>query len=295
MNKYYKFLDKLSSLENKVIIVTGANSGIGLQTCFHLAYKKAHIVMACRNIEKAIKAKESILKEYPEASIDLLKYDQSSFESIDAFASEVKGKYSRIDGLICNAGVYYPKKDLKTKDGFELTIGTNYFGVYKLINSLKELLNSSFSRVVIVTSLTGFLSVKKPLKEGLKMKKNKVYGFSKYCLSRLCYELDSENTNITFNLTHPGISQTNIISSDQTGLPSWFSKIGHGFLYLFVHHADKASLTNIVGLVNESKEKKYITPRGLFNISGYPKKRGYPKYAKKKIVQETEEILKVGK
>lgn len=295
MNKYKKYLDKLASLENKIIIVTGANSGIGLQTCFHLAYKKAHIIMACRNVEKANKAKQAVLKEYPETIIDVLNYDQSSFESIESFSNAVKTKYLKIDGLVCNAGVYYPKKNSMTKDGYELTIGTNYLGVYKLINSLKDLLNNSYARVVIVTSLTGFLSVRSSLRNGLKMHKNKVYGFSKYCLSRLCNELDSENSNITYNLTHPGISQTNIISSDQTGLPNWFSKLGHGFLYLFVHHADKASLTNILGLVNDSDDKKYITPRGLFNISGYPKKRKYPNYSKKKIIEETNSILKVGR
>ena len=80
---YTKYLDKLESLEDKVVIVTGANSGLGYQTSLALAYKNARVIMACRNLEKAENAKNKILKLVPNAKIDICKYDQGSFESIE--------------------------------------------------------------------------------------------------------------------------------------------------------------------------------------------------------------------
>ena len=87
MKTTVKFLEKLSSLEDKVYIVTGANSGLGYETSLNLAYKKAKVIMACRNINKAERAKEKILEKVPGAEIDIVKYDQSSFESIDKFST----------------------------------------------------------------------------------------------------------------------------------------------------------------------------------------------------------------
>ena len=72
-------------LSNKTIVVTGANSGIGLETCFHLAYLNASLIMACRNEQKALDAKNKILSKYPSANIEIRKYDQSSFASILLF------------------------------------------------------------------------------------------------------------------------------------------------------------------------------------------------------------------
>ena len=188
--KYINYLNKFDSLENKVFIVTGANSGLGFDTSLYLAYKGASVILACRNLDRANKAKEKILKEVPNAELFIEEYDQASFTSIRNFASRVKQNYSRIDGLVCNAGVYFPKQDYKTSDGFELTFGTNYLGTYLLISSLKEILDRDYSRVVVVTSLTATLSKRNvDVDQVSKLSRNDVYGYSKYCLSRLTYEL----------------------------------------------------------------------------------------------------------
>jgi NAD(P)-dependent dehydrogenase (short-subunit alcohol dehydrogenase family) len=293
MNKTIKYLNKLSSLEDKIYIVTGANSGLGYETSLNLAIKKAKVIMACRNISKAQRAKEKILNIVPDAQIDIVKYDQSSFESIDKFAIYIEENYNHIDGLVCNAGVYFPKADYKTIDNLELTIGTNYFGVYYLLKRMNLFLERCSSRVVMVTSLTGFLADKSvDLIDSSKLSRGKIYGYSKYCLSRLCNELSNQNTKVKYYLTHPGICSTNIISSDQTGLPNWFSKLGHLFLYIFVHSASKASLTNLVALTSDDSVNRFIKPRGLFAISGYPIKKKFPTYCKDNIIEETENYLK---
>ena len=136
MKMYTKYLDKLESLEDKVAIVTGANSGLGFQTALALAYKGARVIMACRNLEKAEIAKDKILKEVENAKIDICKYDQGSFDSIEKFSIYIEENYQHIDYLVCNAGVYFPKVNYRTKDNLELTMGTNYFGTYHLLHYL---------------------------------------------------------------------------------------------------------------------------------------------------------------
>ena len=291
--KYKKYLDKLESIEGKTFIVTGANSGLGYQTTLDLAYKKARVIMACRNVDKAQLAKEKILLEVKDAKLDIYRYDQGNFKSIDKFVNEINNNFSHIDGLVCNAGVYYPKANYKTADGFELTFGTNYLGTYYLLKKINPLLEKSKAKVVIVTSLTGaFASKKTKIKDNEKLGRNKIYGYSKYCLSRLCYELDQKSENVEYFLTHPGICQTNIISSDQTGLPSFISKAGHYFLYIFVHHANKPCSTSLLALTTKDNQKKFIKPRGPFAISGLPTRKKFPKYSNKEVVEETEEYLK---
>ena len=290
--KLSKYLNKFPSLEGKLYIVTGANSGLGFDVSLHLAHLGASVILACRNFNRALNAKEKILNEVPNAELFIEEYDQADFSSIVSFSQRIKDKYNHIDGLVCNAGVYFPKHDYKTKDGYELTFGTNYLGTYKLINSLKDKLNDNCSRVCIVTSLTATLANKrKDINEINKLDRNQIYGYSKYCLSRLCKELSLENNNITYNLVHPGIASTNIISSQQTGLPHWFQILGHRFLTLFTHSSKKASLILLEGLLTEKKDV-YIVPRGLFAISGYPKLKKIPKYTNKLIIEKTKELIK---
>ena len=279
-------------LSNKTIVVTGANSGIGLETCFHLAYLNASVIMACRNEQKALDAKNKILSKYPSANIEIRKYDQSSFASISSFIEKIKD--IKIDGLILNAGVYFPKADYKTEDGYELTFGTNYLGVYYLLNHMKEKMEKDATRVVMVTSLTAYLSAsKRKISSYKKLSRNKAYGFSKLCLSRLFVSLSSSSVNATYRLVHPGITATNILNSDKTGFPSWFSKLGHSFLYLFVHKPSKASLCSVLGLIDQDEYKKYIAPRGPFAISGFPKKKRIPKkYFYKDVEKETSSLIK---
>ncbi|MGN1294888.1 MAG: SDR family NAD(P)-dependent oxidoreductase [Bacilli bacterium] len=291
--KVEKWLKKnYIDLSKKTVVVTGANSGIGLETCFHLASFNASIIMACRNEGKAKEAKNKILAQYPSVNIEIIKYDQSSFASITSFVEKIKD--IKIDGLILNAGVYFPKADYKTEDGYELTFGTNYLGVYYLLKQLKEKLENDSTRVVMVTSLTAFLSSsKRKITSYKKLSRNKAYGFSKLCLSRLFVALSASSINATYRLVHPGITATNILNSEKTGFPSWFSKLGHSFLYLFVHKASKAALCSLLGLIDQEEYKKYISPRGPFAISGFPKKKRIPKkYFYPDVEKETSLIIK---
>ena len=77
--KYTKYIDEhIKSLDGKIIVITGANSGIGFTLAKQILYKGGHVVMACRSLDRANKAKESLLEEFPSGKVDILQYDQSS-------------------------------------------------------------------------------------------------------------------------------------------------------------------------------------------------------------------------
>ena len=90
MKRIDKYIEKnIKDVTNKNIVITGANSGIGFESMMVLAKKGANVIMACRSLKRAQNAKEKVLKEYPNALIDIIEYDQSSFESIDNFINNL--------------------------------------------------------------------------------------------------------------------------------------------------------------------------------------------------------------
>lgn len=285
--KYIKYLKRYHTLENKNIIVTGANSGLGLEVSRYLLFLKANLIMACRNEEKANKIKNQLLNEFPNSHIEVIKYDQASLSSIENFVNFIKDK--KIDGLICNAGVYYPKKDMKTVDGFELTVGTNFIGTHYLLELLDKKLTNEQTKVVIVNSLTAINSKLYSLKDQYKLSRNKLYGFSKLLLSIEASERIQAN-HYQLVLAHPGVCSTNILSSKDTGLSSRFALAGRRFLNIFMHSASKAALSILEALLGEGK--KYVKPRGLFAISGYPCRRRIPHKFNHQIIEETNIFIK---
>ena len=272
--KYQKYVNKFNKLDNKTIIVTGAYSGIGFEVCKYILSLNGNLIMACRNLNKANEAKNKLLEEFPNGNILVKQYDQASLVSIENFANDIKKEKVDIFGLICNAGVYYPKKDMKTKDGFELTVGTNYIGTSYLLDLLNETLSSS--RVVLVSSLTATLSKNYEFEKIDSLSRNKLYGFSKLLLNKNAYER-MNNEKYQLVVVHPGICATNILTSKDTGLSSWFSLLGRKFLNVFVHSASKAALILLTGLLCEYQKGLYVKPRGLFAISGYPTIKKLPK------------------
>jgi NAD(P)-dependent dehydrogenase (short-subunit alcohol dehydrogenase family) len=137
----------------RVVIVTGANTGIGYHTAAVLAYRGAHVVLAVRNLEKGNAALASIVAAKPHADVTLQELDLSSLDSVRAAADALRSAFPRIDLLINNAGVMWTPKQV-TKDGFEMQFGTNHLGHFALTGLvLDHLLPVRGSRVVTVSSL----------------------------------------------------------------------------------------------------------------------------------------------
>jgi NAD(P)-dependent dehydrogenase (short-subunit alcohol dehydrogenase family) len=136
-----------------VALVTGANSGIGFETARGLAGHGAHVVLACRNQEKARRAGAALERDIEGASVELLAIDLSDLVSVRRAAEEFRDGHGRLDLLINNAGVMgTPYR--QTADGTELQMATNHLGHFALTGLLLDrLLTSGRSRVVTVSSL----------------------------------------------------------------------------------------------------------------------------------------------
>lgn len=140
-------------LSSRVYIVTGANSGVGLETTRQLVKQGGHVVMACRRPEAGEEAAMSFAGL--DGSYEVMRLDLADLQSVRDFVAEFLGKYDRIDGLACNAGLANMTGELeRTKDGFELTIGVSYFGHFLLTELLLDLLKESApSRIVLLSSV----------------------------------------------------------------------------------------------------------------------------------------------
>jgi protochlorophyllide reductase len=135
----------------RIALVTGASSGLGLETARALASQGATVVLGCRSRARAETARRELL---PTATgpIDLLDLDLADLESVDRAAAEMAERYGRLDLLINNAGVMAPPRRL-TRQGFELQFGTNHLGHFALTRALLPLLRRrEGARVVTVTS-----------------------------------------------------------------------------------------------------------------------------------------------
>jgi len=141
----------------RTAVVTGANTGLGLETAAALAAHGAHVVLAVRNLDKGKDAIQEIEARIgaagPGATLTLQELDLTSLDSIRAAADELRSHHDRIDLLINNAGVMFTPRST-TKDGFELQFGTNHLGHFALTGLLLDrLLPVPGSRVVTVSSM----------------------------------------------------------------------------------------------------------------------------------------------
>jgi NAD(P)-dependent dehydrogenase (short-subunit alcohol dehydrogenase family) len=203
-----------TAMKDKVVMITGANSGIGKATSLALAKMDATVVMVARSKERGEAAKAEIIKESQNNSVDLLLADLSSLESVQQLATEFRKKYSKLHVLINNAGLFNRKRHVTT-DGYENTFATNYLAPFLLTNLQLGLLKASApSRIINVSSVghyNGHINF-----EDLNLEKEyggwKAYGQSKLALVLFTHELAKKlrGSGVAVNALHPGTVATNI-------------------------------------------------------------------------------------
>ncbi|MCP3999111.1 MAG: SDR family NAD(P)-dependent oxidoreductase [bacterium] len=143
----------IPDLSGRVAVVTGANSGLGLESAKALAGAGAHVVMAARNQDKAVVARDEILVAHPDASLEIVELDLGSFESTKAAAAAIAASHPKIDILINNAGLM-AMPERRTADGHEMQFGVNHLGHWLFTAGLLEpILAAEAARVVTVTSI----------------------------------------------------------------------------------------------------------------------------------------------
>ncbi|XP_058838994.1 retinol dehydrogenase 14-like isoform X2 [Topomyia yanbarensis] len=217
--KYYLYLTcgKITSsrnMEGKTVIITGANSGIGKETARDLAKRGARIIMACRNMETAKKARDEIVQDSGNEAVFVKQLDLSSQASVREFAAEVLKTESKLDVLIHNAGFAETFKKTKSVDGIEFTMATNHYGPFLLTHLLIDLLKRSApSRIVVVASeLYRFASVDLNNLNPVNSLPGYLYYVSKSANIMFTRELSRrlEGTNVTANCLHPGMIDSGI-------------------------------------------------------------------------------------
>uniref|UniRef100_A0A3Q3A9K7 Si:dkey-23o4.6 n=1 Tax=Kryptolebias marmoratus TaxID=37003 RepID=A0A3Q3A9K7_KRYMA len=143
----------LVRLDGKTVLVTGANTGIGKETCRDLAGRGARVVMACRDLPRAERAAEEIRRSTGNGNVVIRHLDLASIYSVTQFAKDFLGSEDRLDILINNAGVMMCPRWI-TEDGFETQMAVNHLGHFLLTNLLLPMLKSSApSRVINVSSI----------------------------------------------------------------------------------------------------------------------------------------------
>jgi len=214
-------------------VITGASSGVGLYTAKALAQKGWHVVMACRDLEKADKAAKAVGMSLD--SYTLIHIDLASMESVKRFVQNFRARELTLDALLCNAAIYMPllKEPLRSPEGFELSMATNHLGHFLLANIMLEDLkrsNSNDPRLVILGTVThnpdelggkipprpdlgnfeGFeAGFKDPIAmaDGKQFESVKAYKDSKVCNVLTMRELHRryhDSTGITFTSLYPG-------------------------------------------------------------------------------------------
>lgn len=263
----------------RVFVITGANSGLGLEATKVLAQRGATVVMACRTVEKAEAVAAPIRAAAPKATLEVMALDLSSLDSVGRFAEALAAKCPRVDVLMNNAGVMaLPYR--KTADGFEMQFGTNHLGHYALTAKVLPLLEASGrARVVTVSSLAHQMgSIRfEDLQWEKGYSKWPAYGQSKLANLLFTYELERwlrRNGKSTIAVAaHPGYSSTNLQAvgpqMEQSTVGSLFMKLGNS---VFAQSAEMGALPQLYAAVHpEVKGGQYVGPDGLMEISGFPK------------------------
>lgn len=214
----------IPSQQGKTVLITGANSGLGLKAATILSGKGAHVVMTARNIEKGQEALTGIKRKFPNAKIELIHLDLADFDSIRKFSEEFHHQYSQLDILINNAGIMSPKHREATKQNMEVQFGVNHLGHFLLMGLLLDVLkNTPHSRVVVQSSNAHHEKFMKPAIHFDDLNWEKSYNrFQSYSQSKLAnllfaYELDrklkANQLDMIVTAAHPGWTKTNLQNS----------------------------------------------------------------------------------
>jgi NAD(P)-dependent dehydrogenase (short-subunit alcohol dehydrogenase family) len=201
------------TLEGKIILVTGATSGMGKVTALRLAQRGATVVIAGRNPDKTQATVQAIQRQAPKSDVRSLVADLTSLTQVRALAQAYRDSYPRLDALINNAGGMFAKRQLSA-DGLEKTFALNYFAPFLLTNLLLDMLTASAPSRIITVASAQHAGKRVPFDDLTNEKGYKpldVYGESKLMAIMFTYELARrlQGTGVTANALHPGVVATN--------------------------------------------------------------------------------------
>lgn len=266
-------IDNIPDQTGRKAVITGSNTGLGLETARALAGRGASVVLAIRNVEKGEAARASILADHPKAEVALQALDLGSLDSVRAAATQIKENHDHLDLLINNAGVMYTEWQT-TSDGFEFQMGVNHLGHFALTSLLLDrMVEHAGSRIINVSSVGH--RIRSSLDPETMMsdeKYNRVaaYGRSKLANLLFTYELqrrlEASGASTTALVAHPGVSSTEL-ARNSPGIVRFMEK-GSG---PFVQDASMGTLPTLRAATDlDAVGGSYYGPGGFMEFRGHP-------------------------
>ena len=261
-------------LTGTVAVVTGANSGVGLETALELAHHGAAVTLACRSLSRGDSALRRIRNHVPRAKIDLMQLDLGDLGSVGRFADQFTSTHESLELLINNAGIMATPYRT-TASGFESQFGTNHLGHFALTAMLLPLLmESKAARIVNVSSLAHRGETINP--EAIQFTREnynrwRAYGRSKLANLLFTYELQrrlihARVSQVRSLAAHPGVSRTNIAQ----GL-GWIGKVSMPIAGLFFQSARIGAFPILRAATDpQATGGQYYGPDGKNERKGYP-------------------------
>jgi NAD(P)-dependent dehydrogenase (short-subunit alcohol dehydrogenase family) len=280
----------LPDQDGKLAVVTGANSGIGLETARRLAMANAQVVLACRNATKAEEAVADIRESAPNARAVAESLDLSSLASVEEFARVLAARDQPIDILVNNAGIMAVPTREETKDGFELQFGTNLLGHFALTGRLFPLVRRADAPRVVTLSSTAARIAKLDFDDLQGEKKYspwRAYGQSKLADLLFARELARRSAAHGWDVlsagAHPGSTHTNLQSTGRSA----GGKEGTGMIGLMMRFPGVSQLppqgalpTLYAAARPEAENGGYYGPDGFQEMNGLPAPAHVPKRAR---------------
>jgi NAD(P)-dependent dehydrogenase (short-subunit alcohol dehydrogenase family) len=203
----------LPDAHGRTVVVTGANAGVGYFTAEQLAGAGAHVVLACRDQERAEAAVSAIRRRVRGASVDAMPLDVTDRRSIDA-AADALLELDQVDALVLNAGIVHPPRTRQVDDnGNELVLSTNVLGHFRLVARALPVLDRTLgARIVTLGSLATRLGRLRT--DDLQLERSytswRAYSGSKIAAQVFGFELDRRLTaagsGVESIVVHPGYS-----------------------------------------------------------------------------------------
>ncbi|MEV6238698.1 oxidoreductase [Lentzea sp. NPDC051838] len=249
----------------RTVLVTGANSGLGLRTAQVLAGKGAHVIMGCRSVQRGQAARREV-----NGSAEVLELDLADLSSVRAAAEKVES----LDVLINNAGIMAVPYG-KTADGFERQFGTNHLGhaalTWLLLPALRQ---RPGARVVTVASLAhqyGRMDFDDPNWEHRPYGYRSSYGQSKLANILFARELERRSSDVTSIAAHPGVTVTDLTNNMASAHNSVLLRLGGRISHLFSQSVEMGALPQLYAATSpDARGGQYYGPDSFNGMRGYP-------------------------
>lgn len=261
----------------RIVLITGGNSGLGLESARALLARGATVVLGCRSRSRAEQARQQLLPAVAGGAVDLLNLDLASLASVQAAARTLADRYGRLDLLLNNAGVMGLPRSL-TRDGYEQQFGINHLGHFALTLSLLPLLRGRpDARVVTVTSGAQYFGriAFDDLQGERRYDRWQAYGQSKLANVMFALELqrrlDAEDAGVRSLAAHPGVARTNLQPASVAASGSWLEPLAYRLMAPLFQSAAMGALPQLYAATAPT-----ALPAGHYGPNQWGGMRGWP-------------------